>query len=116
MKKLLATAMLLSVLFAVVPRQGPPPPPPPPRPDSFPGVRAIPRERLTVGAARRRRGDRRPKVSAEFGAEQMRGFKRDEAATAEAKRLGWITDERSFLSQPKMIAGECDTPQPHWIL
>ena len=32
MKKLLATAMLLSVLFAVVPRQGPPPPPPPPGP------------------------------------------------------------------------------------
>lgn len=47
-----------------------------------------------------------------------RGFKRDISATREAYASGRLIDSkrRSFISQPKIIPGECETPQPHLIL
>jgi hypothetical protein len=41
-----------------------------------------------------------------------RGFKRDEGRTLAMR----FEDERSFVSQPKAIKGECDVPRPHLVL
>lgn len=41
-----------------------------------------------------------------------RGFKRDEAATKAAN----FHDSRSFVSQPKIVEGECTEPKPHLVL
>lgn len=41
-----------------------------------------------------------------------RGFKRDEAATLAAR----FEDYRSFMSQPKIIKGECIEPKAHLVL
>jgi hypothetical protein len=47
-----------------------------------------------------------------------KGFKRDKQATDAAYASGLLIDLRrdSFITQPKAIPGECDTPQPHLIL
>jgi hypothetical protein len=57
----------------------------------------------------------------------MRGFKKDSLATSICKEAGralredgrepfWYPlDRRSFLSQPKIIVGECETPEHHII-
>lgn len=48
----------------------------------------------------------------------MRGFKRDEPATEAAYKKGLLIDSkhRSFISQPKLIEGENDEPEPHLLL
>lgn len=47
-----------------------------------------------------------------------RGFKVAIAETNLAYDEGRLIDvkRRSFISQPKVIVGECDTPQPHLLL
>lgn len=47
-----------------------------------------------------------------------RGFQKDLAATRDAYARGLLIDvkRRSFISQPKAIPGECETPQPHLLL
>ncbi len=46
----------------------------------------------------------------------LRGFKRDVSVTSEALDYGTLADHRSFISQPKIIKGECEKPEPHLIL
>lgn len=47
-----------------------------------------------------------------------RGFKKDIAATESAYKRGLLIDakHRSFISQPKLIPGENDEPEPHMLL
>jgi hypothetical protein len=45
-----------------------------------------------------------------------RGFQRNDRATREALATGFLQDKGSFISQPKIIKGECDEPRPHLLL
>ena len=47
-----------------------------------------------------------------------RGFQKDVPATDAAYASGKLIDaqRRSFISQPKAVPGECDTPEPHLLL
>ena len=45
-----------------------------------------------------------------------RSFKKNVQATHEALATGFLQDKRSFISQPKIIKGECEEARPHLLL
>jgi hypothetical protein len=49
------------------------------------------------------------------GSDVPRGFKK-QLTEGLPLRLSWFEDERSFVSEPKIIKGECDRPKAHLVL
>ena len=45
-----------------------------------------------------------------------RGFKKNKRATREALATGFLQDKGSFISQSKVIKGECEEARPHLLL